>query len=257
MNFDIFYEVSSRLPDQTLVVLFSTEQFRGMLIKFSKDMNWWFERVQYLLRRTITHRQADWRDVYVNLLLERTKFSYKHNYCNLTLVEILFEEIREDRHRQRIPGRIAFHVSSTEVIRYVISKLGPTYNNLLISEGIKNGNTTMVEILLSYPEVDPMVDPEATFAAARRDYLEVIQLLVADPRCSSLDLSWLLVIAIEQEATEVSLWLLSLPQVNPTQQNNYALIAAVKNGDVPIVAALLADTRVDCSVVSAPRSIML
>ena len=112
----------------------------------------------------------------------------------------------------------------------------------------------MIRILLAYPQVDLSNCTVVIANAACRDYLQAVKLILADLRCLELDLSDMMSRAVEDEATEVVIYLLSLPEVNPTYDNNSALRHSIKNGDATVVAALLSDPRVERNNLSASFS---
>ena len=246
-----FYEVTVRSPDSTLVALFCDPEYREALIYLSTNQDWWFRRVEYLVGKSLASRVADWRDVYVNLLTcKRIFFSVKHNYTNLALVQVLFEILDLSSMTARLWNLFCSLAQrcTLEVLEYVFSRVQPDCDhNLPIRLAIGKNNPLMIKFLLAYPQVDPAVaDLHAFFELVDEDdSLCSIKLLLEDSRCKNVERTALMIRAVDYENIEVALYLLSLLEVDPTREDDFALRNSAMRGNTELVRALLSNPTVD------------
>jgi ankyrin repeat protein len=151
-------------------------------------------------------------------------------------------------------------------------RVDPGYDgNWALRKSIKKGNVMMVNLLLNdkriVPDIETMKDviendcvevmremlknkkvnlKGVLQLAVIKERLEIIKLLLDDPRVDPSDNSDTCIqYASESGNFEIVWLLLSDPRVNPGANNNYAIKCANKNGHTKIVDLLSSDPRVD------------
>lgn len=112
-------------------------------------------------------------------------------------------------------------------------------------DAVKQGNVGLVEELMQI--VDPAARcNHAIVLAAEYGHIEVVRLLLGDPRVSSAEnLNDATGMAALRGHTGIVKLLLANPNVNPAGSDNHAFAWATLRGHVEIVRLLLADPRVD------------
>jgi ankyrin repeat protein len=239
------HEVSIRVSDQVLGALSQTPLWDS-INDAARYPTWWFERTEYLVGRNLKYREGDWKTVYNSLLIGGLKFSEMQDYT-LLLVQVLFEIGADPTLDYYDLMRGLAKTGTEEAIRLVFSDTRvdvTAENNMGIYAACQYGNTKMVKILLSYPEVNLVVE-DPLEQAVENGYLDIVQLMLADNRLKNANVTRYFILAVQEEQTDVALFLLSLDRVDPSTQNNLSIRRAAANGDAKLVSVLLSDTRVD------------
>jgi len=123
----------------------------------------------------------------------------------------------------------------------------PSHNdNYAIQLASRNGHLEVVKLLLQDPRVDPSADDNyAIELAFRKGHLEVVKLLLQDPRVDpSADDNYAIQQASKNGLLEVVKLLLQDPRVNPSANNNYAIRNALMYAHFEVIKLLLQAPRV-------------
>lgn len=132
-------------------------------------------------------------------------------------------------------------------------RVTPITHNLY--DALRNNHVEIVELLLNDGRIDPgSFDNVALRAASASGYLDIVNLLLEDPRVNLINS---LTIASENGQLNVVNRLLEDSRVNPTFENNEAIINASENGHINVVNRLLEDPRVDWNDETFPDRLKL
>ena len=152
----------------------------------------------------------------------------------------------------RILKRLGFKPSITEsyrIYKNFISKHDINNINYDLTGAIKNAYVETVELLLTDPNVDTLVNPptDAIMVASAYGHANIVKILLADSRIdpSACD-NESVIIASMCGHTDIVKLLLADPRVDPSI-NNEPIIEAASGGHTDIVKLLLKDPRVDPS----------
>ena len=123
-------------------------------------------------------------------------------------------------------------------------------DNYAIQLASRNGHLEVVKLLLQDPRVDPSAKNNYAIRwTSRKSRLEVVKLLLQDPRVDpSVDNNYAIGYASENGHSEVVKLLLQDPRVDPSDDDNYAILLASDNGHSEVVKLLLQDERVKNSL---------
>ena len=122
-----------------------------------------------------------------------------------------------------------------------------TYNHAIIMAA-RYAKVETVKLLFAHPRVINPGDQhnQAIINAAQRDALDIVRILIADPRVNPADQNNQAIInAAEQDNLEIFQLLLADPRVDPSDQNNQAVFRVVYHGNVQILKLLQSDPRVN------------
>jgi len=113
-------------------------------------------------------------------------------------------------------------------------------------QAVRDGDLEKVKLLL--PISDPSENnSDAIRWASYNGHLEVVKLLLSDPRVDSSDVNTAIRYASSNGRTEIVKFLLADPRVDPSANNSDAIRWASNNGHLEVVKLLLSDPRVDSS----------
>ena len=121
-------------------------------------------------------------------------------------------------------------------------------DNAPLEHAAKNGNIELVRFLLTYEPSLQKLDRDfdrALALAARRNYVDIVQLLSIDPNSNY---GYAFTVAIDYNSIKVVKFLLETGRVNADYLNNYAIIKAASNGYNKLVQILLKYKNVDPTV---------
>jgi hypothetical protein len=112
---------------------------------------------------------------------------------------------------------------------------------------IESGNVELLDLLLSYPNVNPSAGSDvALLVASRNGERKMVELLLQDPRVDpSAKNNRVIGTASERGHVDVVNLLLLDPRVDPSANHNYAIVSAAQEGHGCVVQRLLKDSRVD------------
>ncbi len=117
-------------------------------------------------------------------------------------------------------------------------------NSLAIIYASRNGNTTIVEDLLSLGADPSVYNNEAIILACKYRNLDVIKILLSDPRVNPADRENIAIITASMNNNEKVLkLLLSNDRIDPSDQNNLALRSAIRCNQNNIIELLSLDMR--------------
>ncbi len=179
--------------------------------------------------------------------------------CILSWIVELWEEKKERLNRKEYEDLLYLYVhhrgsgSATRLWLNITTIMPGQY---VLRYAVDRGHLDVVRLLLADPRVNPQVDISAfvgseslLLIAIRNDRTEIVKLLLADPRIDPAEIDNLaLHVASAIGHTEIVKVLLADPRIDPASTNNWALQTAAGNGHVEIVKVLLADPRVTPNV---------
>ena len=149
-------------------------------------------------------------------------------------------------------------IGDVKTVSMLIWQADPSELEGLVGFASANGHTEMVRFLLNSSRIktshiNALVDPSendnwAIRIASQNGYVEIVRLLLADPRVDPFATNnWAIRYASENGHIEVVRLLLEDSRVDPSDQNNYAIRCASLNRHLGVVRLLLTDYRVDPS----------
>lgn len=150
------------------------------------------------------------------------------------------------------PPKYFFANNSTPVLRYLRIKFLIDDIDSNFFNAIQNGDAETINILLHY--VDPSEDQnEALIEASRRGYVEIVDMLLKDPRVNPNDMgSGSISLAAAEGRFELVKRLLEDPRIDPNgtgdEGQEAAIVYASLYGYYDIVKILLNDFRVNPSI---------
>lgn len=210
------YEVSVRLPNEALASLYNSA-LGPAISQAATDQNWWFRRTEYLIRREIDPsfvlqpRIGDWSFIYKSLSKYGYNFNWRPKYTSL-LVSVLLELGADP---------------------LVFSGVG------FVAE---TGDLEALKTIVADPRVTFRRDHSTLRRAVSGGNLDNVMFLLADRRvpvprdlCSG---------AVEYYNVPMLKLLLSDERIDPSAENNDALLSAIKYDYTDIVVILLEDDRV-------------
>ncbi|CAH6419531.1 Hypothetical protein POVR2_LOCUS35 [uncultured virus] len=87
-NQDILFQITARASDETLALLYRTPIY-STISKLSQSQEWWYERTQWLVGKSLTRRTGNWAKSYAALKISQCHYS-SHTSSTLS-VSILLE----------------------------------------------------------------------------------------------------------------------------------------------------------------------
>jgi len=129
----------------------------------------------------------------------------------------------------------------------ILAGINPSaYQNMIIIYASINGHLNVVNLLLKDPRVNPSdLHNLAIIGASEAGHLNVVDRLLEDPRVNPSDQDNRAIIdASEKGHLNVVDRLLKDPRVDPSSQDNRAIIWASENGHLNVIDRLLEDPRI-------------
>ena len=169
----IVYEISSRLPDETLESLSHTPLWSA-IADAAQYQTWWHARCEWLVGHTLTWRQGeDWANMYTSLLKVKDdpRFDVSLDYSNPLLVSVLLE-LGVD---PTLPIRVADRPSWNDEAPI------PTFISP-IELVVRDGNIVAVAHMLADPRVDDIDLDRGSQKAIKGNRKDILDLLTSDPR---------------------------------------------------------------------------
>ena len=216
---DILYELSARLPNSTLEVL-SQSQHWGSIAKSTKNQDWWRERTEFLVGKSLNQRKGNWAGVYRDIEKYGPQFHESMNYYNDIIVPVLLELGADPS--------------------------GPKFG--LVGTVAACNNVTALKLLLADKRVDPTdywTSGTVVAQAAAEGSLECLVLLLEDGRFKPQELEDLAIRrAVERYRPEALRLLLNDKRTDPGALDNDAIKTAATRGYTDIFKMLIEDKRV-------------
>ena len=177
------YEVSVRLPNQTLLALYSST-LGPAISQAAQDQVWWFRRTEYLVKRPLTYQLGDWAGVYASLDKYGLQFEPGHDYSTVLMIEVLLEV------GDRVDDTALHYVAtrgSREVMSLALSLADVDTEDeetgVIIVSAAEVGNEETLAVLLEDGRIDPTYDGNlAVRYATSEGYIDCVKLLLADNR---------------------------------------------------------------------------
>lgn len=136
------------------------------------------------------------------------------------------------------------------IVRLALLAGADPSGSVAITTASENGCTSVVELFLQDPRVDPSVENNyAIQLACQEGYISTVIALLKDPRVDpSVENNAALSLAIENDYIDIVELLLDDPRIDPTIENNYAIELASYNRHFDMVELLLEDKRIRSSL---------
>ena len=221
----VLYELAIRSDNLLLGLLSRTPSWKHMT-RFANETYFWYQRTEYLVGRSLTPRQINWKTVYYNLQQADVISDQRRKY------NIFVDEVLRDSDTVTVAIELGYQPENRHLVTCCVE-----------------GYIETVKLLLQQPGIDPAYEnSRPILAASVNDHIDVVRLLLEDGRANPTNIKHdVLIFLIGCNEIEWIKKLLSRRDITLVDSENTLLGFASGLGRIEIMKLLLADPRIDPS----------